>query len=1139
MNWPKLPISLELAVADRHPGNRGRLTILTIYLALLSVCGWAQAQTPVISALSKGSAQPGDTITITGSNFAASASDNIVAFGAEHATVLSASSTQLQVQVPAGATFAPVTVRVPGGKTASSVRPFVPVFSPTGPITDHSFGQTSSYGATNKPPALVTVATDSGSLTAGSVILDVDGDGKPDIAVAEPGTYSVRILRNVSSTGALTAAAFTTAANLVTGISSSGQYVPADIAFGDLDGDGKPDLAVANESGGGTGATTPAITILQNASTPGAVSFLTAFSLPLPTGGSFLPDCVKIVDIDGDGWPDIVCCGDQIIVYRNKGTGGTLSASSFAAGVIYSVAYGEATNLAVADLDGDGKPDLVVTGYPSQFWILRNTSTPGVINAASFASPVAITTPAAVSAVAAVDLDGDGKPEVLASSSSNMIYVYPNQCKAGSLSAASFGTRVDVAVPNYPNIVRLSVADLNGDGWPDVMMTNRFSPGVIVAVNSGSGSVTNALTSFVSLSIPAVEVSGYGASLGHVAIGDLNGNGKPDLVVDGEQGSISISENFVVPLTVNSLAISPASTSVKIPWYRTAVFTVSQLMSDGSKINVSNGANWTSSTPGVATVDAMGTATGVAVGTTVIQASSSGKTAQAALTVQPTPFGQSPGNPDGTFLPAISNGSNGGAVYALAVQSDGKVVIGGLFSSVNGVTRNNLARINDDGSLDTTFDPGTGPNGAVHALSLDSSGRVLVGGQFASYNGTTRRVVARVLSNGALDTTFAANFGASSSSRVDTMCMRSDGRILLGGYVLYPSGSSTSTYLAQLNTDGSVDTTFIPATASGELNTMTLQPDGSLLIGGYFSNAAQGSFCLGRLTSTGVFDTNFQIGIKSSEVFGIALQPDGKVVAVGDFSMVFTKSMSFVTRLNSDGTLDDGFSPPATSSWGIVKCLALQKNGRIVVSKSVSTTRLNADGTLDSTYNSTVQPDWDTYVLAVGANEKIWDAGGISSVNGAPTLGIARLQGDVTSFLGWQSRYFSQAQQVNDPAHSGANGDVAGDGVPNLVKYALGVDAYQSARGKMPTTSPAATSTVPGTGFDFTYPRRIQATDLLYAVGVSYDLQTWDFSGAQLGQLGTPTANPDGVTENVTLRLSSPAPNSNAVFFRLKTSIQP
>jgi uncharacterized delta-60 repeat protein len=141
------------------------------------------------------------------------------------------------------------------------------------------------------------------------------------------------------------------------------------------------------------------------------------------------------------------------------------------------------------------------------------------------------------------------------------------------------------------------------------------------------------------------------------------------------------------------------------------------------------------------------------------------------------------GRVDSSFNPGTGPDSG---ISSVALQPDGKVLIGGYFSAVNGTIRNGIARLNANGSLDGSFDPGTGVGGFVYSIALQPDGKVLIGGDFTSVNGTNRTNIARLNANGSLDTSFNPGTGADGSVRA--IALQSDGNVLIGGDFLTVNG---------------------------------------------------------------------------------------------------------------------------------------------------------------------------------------------------------------------------------------------------------------------------------------------------------------------------------------------------------------
>ena len=165
---------------------------------------------------------------------------------------------------------------------------------------------------------------------------------------------------------------------------------------------------------------------------------------------------------------------------------------------------------------------------------------------------------------------------------------------------------------------------------------------------------------------------------------------------------------------------------------------------------------------------------------------------------------------DESFVPAaITNG----AVYALAVQSDGKFVVGGQFLTVGGSNRHGIAVLNSDGTLFTGFNPGLGVSNIVFAIGLQSSGRIIIGGDFTSVNGTNRNRFARLNSNGTLDFGFDPGLGANST--VYTLAVLPDDNIIIGGDFSMVNGYKRNGVAKINGSDRSLIITGISAVAGG------------------------------------------------------------------------------------------------------------------------------------------------------------------------------------------------------------------------------------------------------------------------------------------------------------------------------------
>jgi uncharacterized delta-60 repeat protein len=187
------------------------------------------------------------------------------------------------------------------------------------------------------------------------------------------------------------------------------------------------------------------------------------------------------------------------------------------------------------------------------------------------------------------------------------------------------------------------------------------------------------------------------------------------------------------------------------------------------------------------------------------------------------------GSIDTTFDPG--SGING-QVHAVFVQQNSQVLIGGAFTVVNTFPRAKVARLNADGLLDQTFNPATN-NGVVFAVAGQPDGKVIIGGTFTNVGGFNRRRIARLNVNGSVDTGF--NPGAGANGSVNALVLQSDGRIIIGGDFTSINGTNRNRF-ARLNSNGSLDLVFDPGRgADGSVLSVALLPDGKVILGGAFT----------------------------------------------------------------------------------------------------------------------------------------------------------------------------------------------------------------------------------------------------------------------------------------------------------------
>jgi len=335
-----------------------------------------------------------------------------------------------------------------------------------------------------------------------------------------------------------------------------------------------------------------------------------------------------------------------------------------------------------------------------------------------------------------------------------------------------------------------------------------------------------------------------------------------------------------------------------------------------------------------------------------------------------------------TFHPGAS-----GSVSSLVLQTDGKIVVGGDFTTLGGQTRNRIGRLNADGTLDAGLNPGA--SSTVNSLALQSDGKILVGGSFTTLGGQTRNRIGRLNPDGTLDESF--NPGANYA--VNCLAAQADGKILVGGEFTTLGGQPRNR-IGRLNPNGTPDTTFNPG-ANYEVYCLAAQADGKILVGGSFTTlGGQARTGIARLNGDGSLDTTFNPGA-NAEVFGLAVLPDGKILVGGIFTILGGQPRSYIGRLNSDGALDTTFNPGANYE---VYCLAAQADGKILVGGFFTILggqprsyigRLNSDGALDTTFNPGANGQVNS--LAVQADGKAVVGGSFTSLGGQSRSGIGRL----------------------------------------------------------------------------------------------------------------------------------------------------
>ncbi len=351
-------------------------------------------------------------------------------------------------------------------------------------------------------------------------------------------------------------------------------------------------------------------------------------------------------------------------------------------------------------------------------------------------------------------------------------------------------------------------------------------------------------------------------------------------------------------------------------------------------------------------------------------------------------------------------GANG-SIFSSAKQSDGAILIGGNFTYYNYKFANQIARLKKDGSLDPSFNSGTGANGSVYAIAVQSNGKIIIGGDFTTYNNVPRNHIARLNKNGTLDKTFN---NATVNGTVYTLSLQQNGKIIIGGAFTTVNGTSIAS-VARLQANGKLDAGFSSPIVDNEspiVYASKIQDNGRILVGGYFKGSYSSGalyYNLIRLKPNGNLDNDFKGSVPKS-VYAIALQPDDKIVIGGGRVQIGYDQIDpfkgYITRLNANGTADtlfeSPFNTPSHDLGNPVRTISILKNGKIVFGGQFSFYNdpllnhiglLNENGTLDSSFTANANSSVFTSLLL--RRNKLIIAGDFTLYNEAVRTGIARI----------------------------------------------------------------------------------------------------------------------------------------------------
>lgn len=471
-----------------------------VFAVLLSLCAFSTwAQKPEVITLSKRRASSEEIITLVGSSFGTNAANMVVDFGAMRGQITSISNTLIEVKVPAGATYQPISVtNLTNGLTGYSDKPFVLKFGGSVLFDPAKLGPQQDF--------------DSEKFLYDICLCDFDNDNKTDIIAANKANSNVTILRN-TTTSPGSSPSFSRTLKPISAFSLH-------LACGDLNGDGKKDVVIVDDN------STKVIFLKNESPGPGTINFTTSTITLSNHVENSMPE---IVDLDFDGKPEVII-SDQgkedndpnghFSILRNISTTTDLL---FDTPLLIKVPGISTDDIIAADLNGDNLPEIVTSQFQlasSNLYIFENNSTPGTI---AFAAPQTLTIANTVKRIQVGDLDGDDNPDIAVTQQLGAsISIFRN---SGGGSAISFAAAVSVATDITP--WGIDLADLDGDGKTDIV-TASANINKLTVLNNTS---TPGSLSFVRHSLTTTRKNK------HVRLGDLDGDGKPDIVFTDDGAS--------------------------------------------------------------------------------------------------------------------------------------------------------------------------------------------------------------------------------------------------------------------------------------------------------------------------------------------------------------------------------------------------------------------------------------------------------------------------------------------------------------------------------------------------------------------------------------------------------------------------
>ncbi len=487
-----------------------------------------KAQRPVIVNVDPLRTYPLDTILITGSGFSINATSLQVWFDHVQGSVVTSTEFSITVAVPAQAKYHNIEVlNLTTRLSTKSPLKFLSSFS--GTFFDPTKFQTVVLSA--NVPSVFDITS-----------ADLDGDGKPDlIGTRNDAGTDLIVLHNKSPLGGVAYDRYDKSNLPTLNINLPTQH----IASGDLNGDGKPEVVVSRG-----GSTANSILVLRNTSTT-TPNFATATELFIDIGN--LARQISINDLDGDGKPEIIVTNsannNNLYIFQNQSSGGVLNINPTPIKVIV-IGAPNTLALEIQDFDNDGRPDIVASqNQGANLFLLKNLSTASI----NFAPAQTINVPGTINDVNSADFNNDGKLDMVVTSVfGSQVIVLLNKTSGSTIAFSSSSEQI--LLSTGPGPFGVECADINGDGFPDVIVNTRQTNSINVFLHNGNFATPGFTSSVIATPLKTGWFS---------RVADFDGDAKPDIVFTnavalGVANSITMLRNMNChnPVILNELPLT-------------------------------------------------------------------------------------------------------------------------------------------------------------------------------------------------------------------------------------------------------------------------------------------------------------------------------------------------------------------------------------------------------------------------------------------------------------------------------------------------------------------------------------------------------------------------------------------------------